>query len=164
MGFEPTTAGITIRSSTNWATPTTVSLKTCIICLTRMARPAGFEPATTRLEGGCSIQLSYGRSSNHEANGRWDRIRTYDPLDPNQVRYQAAPLTENVVVVPTATGGAYYRLAPVSSNTFYNDFEFFFSCLKSRQLESLRVSFNVLFYYTTHIAILPQKNNQWLPI
>jgi hypothetical protein len=26
-----------------------------------MARPAGFEPATTRLEGGCSIQLSYGR-------------------------------------------------------------------------------------------------------
>lgn len=26
-----------------------------------MVRPAGFEPATTRLEGGCSIQLSYGR-------------------------------------------------------------------------------------------------------
>jgi hypothetical protein len=26
------------------------------------------------------------------------------------------------------------------------------------------VSFNVLFYYTTHIAILLQKNNQWLPI
>ncbi len=26
-----------------------------------MARPAGFEPAATRLEGGCSIQLSYGR-------------------------------------------------------------------------------------------------------
>ena len=24
-----------------------------------MARPAGLEPATTRLEGGCSIQLSY---------------------------------------------------------------------------------------------------------
>src|SRR3546814_8207924 len=29
----------------------------------RMARPAGFEPATTRLEGGCSIQLSYGRAA-----------------------------------------------------------------------------------------------------
>jgi hypothetical protein len=28
----------------------------------KMARPAGFEPATTRLEGGCSIQLSYGRA------------------------------------------------------------------------------------------------------
>jgi hypothetical protein len=26
----------------------------------RMATPAGFEPATTRLEGECSIQLSYG--------------------------------------------------------------------------------------------------------
>ena len=26
-----------------------------------MARPAGFEPATVRLEGGCSIQLSYRR-------------------------------------------------------------------------------------------------------
>ena len=27
----------------------------------QMARPAGLEPATIRLEGGCSIQLSYGR-------------------------------------------------------------------------------------------------------
>ena len=26
----------------------------------QMARPAGLEPATIRLEGGCSIQLSYG--------------------------------------------------------------------------------------------------------
>ena len=26
-----------------------------------MARQAGFEPATVRLEGGCSIQLSYWR-------------------------------------------------------------------------------------------------------
>lgn len=26
-----------------------------------MARPAGLEPAAIRLEGGCSIQLSYGR-------------------------------------------------------------------------------------------------------
>ena len=25
-----------------------------------VATPAGFEPATIRLEGGCSIQLSYG--------------------------------------------------------------------------------------------------------
>lgn len=29
-----------------------------------MARPAGLEPATIRLEGGCSIQLSYGRLFN----------------------------------------------------------------------------------------------------
>lgn len=26
----------------------------------RLATPAGFEPATCRLEGDCSIQLSYG--------------------------------------------------------------------------------------------------------
>ena len=29
-----------------------------------MAHPAGLEPATIRLEGGCSIQLSYGRIKN----------------------------------------------------------------------------------------------------
>ncbi len=29
-----------------------------------MAHPAGLEPATIRLEGGCSIQLSYGRLVN----------------------------------------------------------------------------------------------------
>ena len=27
-------------------------------------------------------------------NGRGDRIRTYDPLVPNQVRYQTAPLPD----------------------------------------------------------------------
>jgi hypothetical protein len=27
----------------------------------RKVRPAGLEPTATRLEGGCSIQLSYGR-------------------------------------------------------------------------------------------------------
>ncbi len=29
-----------------------------------MAHPAGLEPATIRLEGGCSIQLSYGHLYN----------------------------------------------------------------------------------------------------
>lgn len=28
-----------------------------------MVRPAGLEPATSRLEGECSIQLSYGRDA-----------------------------------------------------------------------------------------------------
>ena len=32
----------------------------CVADLGLMAQPAGFEPATVRLEGGCSIQLSYG--------------------------------------------------------------------------------------------------------
>ncbi len=31
-------------------------------CPSVMARPAGFEPATSSLEGSCSIQLSYGRA------------------------------------------------------------------------------------------------------
>ena len=35
-------------------------MTTCIIHLILLATPAGFEPATTRLEGECSIQLSYG--------------------------------------------------------------------------------------------------------
>ena len=29
--------------------------------LRKVARPAGFEPATPGLEGQCSLQLSYGR-------------------------------------------------------------------------------------------------------
>ena len=33
-----------------------------------MVRPAGLEPATIRLEGGCSIQLSYGRMLERELN------------------------------------------------------------------------------------------------
>ena len=68
-----------------------------------MARLAGFEPATTCLEGRCSIQLSYRRSSGLVCqfsptkkacsalkDGRSGGIRTPDPLVPNQMRYQAA--------------------------------------------------------------------------
>ncbi len=59
-----------------------------------MVRPAGFEPATIRLEGGCSIQLSYGRKVNpgktDKGIGRGGGIRTLDILLPKQARYQAA--------------------------------------------------------------------------
>jgi hypothetical protein len=36
------------------------SMSSEVDILGKMATPAGFEPATTRLEGECSIQLSYG--------------------------------------------------------------------------------------------------------
>lgn len=36
-------------------------------CTTGMAHPAGLEPATIRLEGGCSIQLSYGHFYLHSS-------------------------------------------------------------------------------------------------
>ena len=66
-----------------------------------VARPAGFEPATTRLEGGCSIQLSYGRmlfGLTYEGlavllmqslilYGAPGEIRTPDPLVRSQILY-----------------------------------------------------------------------------
>jgi hypothetical protein len=38
-------------------------IASCLSQDRQMAHPAGLEPATIRLEGGCSIQLSYGRLS-----------------------------------------------------------------------------------------------------
>src|SRR5690606_16202245 len=49
---------------------------------TKMAHPAGFEPATIRLEGGCSIQLSYGRMLEFEpkqALKKWSEWRDSNP-------------------------------------------------------------------------------------
>src|SRR5664279_5279479 len=54
-----------------------------------LVSPAGIEPATHSLEGCCSIRLSYEDETGREI-GRGDRIRTYDPLLPKQVRYQTA--------------------------------------------------------------------------
>ncbi len=51
----------------------------------RLARPAGLEPATIRLEGGCSIQLSYGRSICFCMQGRDDaRIKQASKAPPGK--------------------------------------------------------------------------------
>ena len=63
-----------------------------------MACPEGIEPPTHSLEGCCSIQLSYGQRS-REMNGRGERIRTFDPLVPNQMRYQAALRPDLAIVM-----------------------------------------------------------------
>jgi hypothetical protein len=52
----------------------------------------------TTLEGCCSIQLSYGQKS-RKKNGRGERIRTFDPLVPNQMRYQAALRPDSTIVM-----------------------------------------------------------------
>ena len=43
--------------------------------INEMARPAGLEPATIRLEGGCSIQLSYGRFYLHSVRSADLKLR-----------------------------------------------------------------------------------------
>ena len=46
-----------------------------------MVRPAGLEPATIRLEGGCSIQLSYGRmlEKPKQVGGKMVGVEGFEP-------------------------------------------------------------------------------------
>ncbi len=46
----------------------------------KMAHPAGLEPATIRLEGGCSIQLSYGRFYLHSVRSADLKLRPLKKL------------------------------------------------------------------------------------
>src|SRR3546814_12457229 len=67
------------------------------------------EITTPRKFGRFLFQLADGgRSENRsaEASGRGDRIRTCDPLVPNQMRYQAAPLPDSgrTLALPRAVG------------------------------------------------------------
>ena len=92
-----------------------------------MACPEGIEPPTTRLEGECSIQLSYGQMDERPtlwafSIGRSDRIRTYDPLVPNQMRYQTALRSEAAILAsplaipsPASTERRFRRRGPGSS-------------------------------------------------
>ena len=45
-----------------------------------MARPAGFEPATSRLGSECSIQLSYGRIVKRDVSLRAERVPQSKPV------------------------------------------------------------------------------------
>ena len=73
MGIEPTNVGATIRCVNHFAT-------------IAMAGVAGIEPTLTVLETAV-LPLNY--TPTYLINGREDRIRTCDPLVPNQVLYQA---------------------------------------------------------------------------
>ena len=82
----------------------------------KLARLAGFEPATLGLEGRCSIQMSYRRMVNYQAklllrrkydktkNGRGREIRTPDILLPKQARYQAALYPEYLHTISVRQG------------------------------------------------------------
>ena len=78
MGIEPTNVGATIRCVNHFAT-------------IAMAGVAGIEPTLTVLETAV-LPLNY--TPTYLINGREDRIRTCDPLVPNQVLYQAEPLPD----------------------------------------------------------------------
>ena len=114
-GFEPATTGITIQGSTNWAT-STITCFDSMYQATKNGAPDRIRtcdhPLRRRMLYPTELQahdLWYRNiiESLPWRIGRSSRIRTYDPLVPNQVRYQAAPCSElgwMMGLEPTTTG------------------------------------------------------------
>lgn len=69
------------------ALPTELRPPYCIACARaqKLAHPAGLEPATIRLEGGCSIQLSYGRFYLQSIRSADFKLRLMENLPPKAV-------------------------------------------------------------------------------
>ena len=72
-----------------------------------MVHPSGFEPETARLEGGCSIQLSYECIYNNNLYGTPERTRTPNPQIRSLMLYPVEPLALLWVVffLHTTTNG-----------------------------------------------------------
>ena len=104
-GFEPATTGITIQGSTNWAT-STITCFDSMYQATKNGAPDRIRtcdhPLRRRMLYPTELQAHNDDNNikryfadfkamfyNIILNGRSSRIRTYDPLVPNQVHYQA---------------------------------------------------------------------------
>ena len=100
-----------------------------------MASQEGLEPPTPNLEGSCSIRMSYWlwweeilpgrvdadaeyrrRINDWPLNGRGERIRTFDPLVPNQMRYQTALRSDKPVILPRSGSEVRVSLPVVSGD------------------------------------------------